>query len=63
VRDKTVDLAHTFVHKFMDDTTSIIGEDNAHAPVMGNQTIPALLFADHPATGSITVNGFQKRGR
>jgi hypothetical protein len=65
VQDKTVvlALAHTFVHKFMDDATSIIGEDNTHAPVVGNQTIPVLLFADHPATGSFTVNGFKKGGR
>jgi hypothetical protein len=63
VHDKTVVFAHTFVHKFIDDTTSIISEDNTHAPVVGNQTIPALLFADHPAIGSFTMNGFQKRGR
>lgn len=63
VHDKTVVLSHTFVHKFIDDTTSIISEDNTHAPVVGNQTIPALLFADHPAVGSFTINGFQKWGR
>jgi hypothetical protein len=56
-------LAHTSVYKFTDDTTSIISKDNTHAPVVQNQTIPALLFADHPAIGSFTIKGFQKRGR
>jgi hypothetical protein len=47
----------------MDDTTSVIGEDNTHAPVVGNQTIPALLFADHPVTALFTVKNYKKRGR
>jgi hypothetical protein len=37
-----------------------IGEGNAHAPVIGNISIPGLMFADNVATGSFTVNGLQR---
>jgi hypothetical protein len=32
---------------------SIISEENIHAPVVGNQTIPVLLLADDLAIGSL----------
>jgi hypothetical protein len=36
-------------------------EGNIHAPVIGNISIPGLMFADDLVTGSFTVNGLQRR--
>lgn len=39
---------------FTGDITSIIIKENAQETVLGNQTIPVLLFADNLAIGSFT---------
>jgi hypothetical protein len=45
---------------FIDDVIDYISKGNMHAPIMGQMSIPGLLFADDLATGSFTVNGLQK---
>lgn len=44
----------------IDDITEYIREKSTTAPVIGNQTIPDLVFAVDLAIGSLTVNGLQK---
>jgi hypothetical protein len=36
-----------------------ISEDNTHAPRVGKQTIPGLMFADNLAIGSFTASSLQ----
>jgi hypothetical protein len=44
----------------VDDVIEYISEGNVYAPIIGQMSIPGLLFADDLAIGSLTVNGLQK---
>jgi hypothetical protein len=45
---------------FIDNVIDYIGEGNEHAPIIGNVSIPGLLFTDDLAIGSFTTDGLQK---
>jgi len=42
------------------DNVEYIQEGNKHSMVMGELTIPGLLFMGYIAVGSLTINGLQK---
>jgi hypothetical protein len=43
-----------------DDVIENVNEVSTHAPVIGDVTIPGVLYADNLATGVFKVNGLQK---
>jgi hypothetical protein len=42
---------------FIEDVVDRITEGNRHSPVVGELTIPHLLFAEYISVGSFTTNG------
>lgn len=51
---------YLYIYIYIDDIISIISEEIKHAPVVTNQTIPALLVAYVLAIYSFAINGLQK---
>jgi hypothetical protein len=43
----------------VDDIMKYISEEITQAPIVGNQTIPGLMFADNLAIGSFAASGLQ----
>jgi hypothetical protein len=50
-------LRSYLLYIFIEDVVDCITEANRHSPVVGELTIPYLLFAEDIAVGSSTTNG------
>lgn len=46
---------------FIDDIVDFIEEGNTHAPLSGEVSTPAVLYAGRLALGALTVQTLQKR--
>jgi hypothetical protein len=56
-QEKGVRQGCSLFYIFIEDVVDCITEGNRHSPVVGELTIPYLLFAEDIAVGSFTING------
>lgn len=48
-------LSPVFINLYIDEVLTKLNKANTHAPVLGKRQIPALLFADDLAVGTMGI--------